>query len=135
MVCFIENPPGSYLLNISRADIPSVLNLENDEGEAAPVTLYVTVNRDIPPPTKNPPSIPTADDGSLAEEAPIPTHTRSPSPEHPLILLDHQPVEAGNNKPQCREEASPASTKDVRLALDQADEVINRIIPIDRSNT
>ena len=88
-----------------------VLDLENDVGETARsklVTLYVTINHDITPPTENPPSIPTADDGSPAEEAPI---------------------------PQSREEASPASTKDVRLALDQADEAINRITPIDRSNT
>src|SRR6266436_1688380 len=137
MVRFIGNPPCSNLLNISRADIPCVLDLENDVGETArsrPVTLYVTVNRDITP-TKNPPSIPTADDGSPAEEAPIPARTQSPSPERPLLLSDRQPVEARNIKPQSREEASPASTKDVRLVLDRADEAINRIVPIDRSNT
>jgi len=129
-------------LNISRADIPCAL--ENVIGETArsiqPGTLYVTVN--IKPPTLhnspvNPPSIPTVDDGSPAEEARIPARTQTPSPEHPLPLSDHQPVEASNNEPQSREVASPASTKDLRLAqaLDQADEAINRVVPTDRSNT
>jgi hypothetical protein len=135
VVRFIENPPCLNLLNISRADNSCVL--ENDVGETArskPVTLHVAVNRDITPPTKNPPSIPTADGGSPAEDAPIPARTQSPSPERPLLLSDRQPVEARNIKPQSREEASPASTKDIRLALDKADEAINRIVPIDRSN-
>jgi hypothetical protein len=77
-----------------------------------PVTLYVTV--DITP-----------------EEA-IQGRTQSPSLEHPLPLSHHQPVEAGNNKSQSREEASPTSTKDLRLALDQADQDMKRI---DRLNT
>jgi hypothetical protein len=47
-------------------------------------------------------------------------------------LSHHQTVEAGNNKPQSREEASPAGTKDLRLALDQADQTMKQI---DRSNT
>ena len=51
---------------------------------------------------------------------------------HPLPLSRHQAVEAGNNKPQSREEASPASTKDLRLALDRADQAMKQI---DRSNT
>jgi hypothetical protein len=73
-----------------------------------PVTLYITV--DITPSTlyNSPPSIPTADDGS------------------------HQPVEAGNNKPQGCEEVSPASSEDLRLALDRADQAMKRM---DRSNT
>jgi hypothetical protein len=101
-----------------------------------PVTLYVTVNIITPPTLYNsPPSIPTADDGSPAEEAPLPGRTQSPSPEHPLPLSHHQPVEAGNNNPQSREEVSPASIKDLRLALDQAEQDMNRSIPIDRSNT
>jgi hypothetical protein len=98
-----------------------------------PVTLYITVN--IPPPTlyNSPQSLPTEDDGSPAEEASIPGRIQFTSPEHPLPQSHHQPVEAGNtNKPQSREEASPASTKDLRLALDQADQAAKRI---DRSNT
>jgi hypothetical protein len=120
-------------LNISRADIPCVF--ENDVGETArlmQVTLYVTVN--ITPSLYNsPPSIPTPDDGSPAE-APIPGRIQSPSPERPLPLSDHQPVEAGNNKPQSREEASPASTENLplSLALDQAHQAMERI---DRANS
>jgi hypothetical protein len=110
-------------LNISSADIPCVL--ENVVGETArstqPVTLYITVNIITPPTLPNsPPSLPTADDNSPAGEA------------HPLSPSHHQPAEAGNNKPQSREEASPISTKDLRLALDQADQAMKRV---DRSNT
>jgi hypothetical protein len=79
--------------------------------------------------------MPTEDDGLPvlpAEEALIPGRIQPPSPEHPLSLSHHQPVKAGNNKPQIREEASPASTKDLRLALDQANQAMKRI---DRSNT
>jgi hypothetical protein len=78
--------------------------------------------------------MPTEDDGSPAEEAPIPGRIQSPSPEQPLPLSHHQAVEAGNNKPQSREEASPqaTSTKDLRLALDQADQAMEQI---GRSNT
>jgi hypothetical protein len=121
-------------LNISRTDIPCVL--ENDVGGTArstqPVTLYITMN--IIPPTlySSPPSIPNEDDGSPAEEAPIMEHIQSPSPKHPLPPSHHQPVEAGDNKPQSREEVSPASTEDLRLALDQADQAMKRI---DLSNT
>jgi hypothetical protein len=131
-------------LSISPADIPCVL--ENVVGETArsiePGTLYVTVNIKPPSPTLHnspvsPPSIPTADDGSPAEEARILTRTQTPSLEHPLLLSDQQTVDAGNNEPQSREVASPASIKDLRLAqaLDEADEAINRVVPTDRSNT
>ena len=75
--------------------------------------------------------MPTEDDGSPANEAPIPGPIRLPSPEHPLPLSHQQPVEADNNKLQSREDAPPASTEDVRLALDQADQATKRI---DRSN-
>jgi hypothetical protein len=37
--------------------------------------------------------------------------------------------------PQSREEMSPTSTKNPRLALDQADEAIDRIVPTDGSDT
>ena len=81
------------------------------------------------PPTlyNSPPSIPTADDGSLAEEAPIPGRIQPPSPEHPL---HHQPVEAAKNS-QSREEVSP-SANDLRPALAQADQAMKRM---DRLNT
>jgi hypothetical protein len=102
-----------------------------------PVTLYVTVNITtvITPPNlyNSPPSIPTADDGSPAE-APIPGPTH-PSPEHHLPPSDHQSVEAveaGNNKPQSREEGSPDATKDLRLVLERANQEMERI---DRSNS
>ena len=75
--------------------------------------------------------MPAEDVNSPAKEAPIPRPIRSPSPEHPLPLLHQQPVEADNNKLQSREEAPPASTEDLRLALDQADQAMKRV---DRSN-
>ena len=123
-------------LNLSHADIPCVL--ENDVAETArstqpvcPVTLYMTIN--ITPPTLygSPPRVPTKDNSSPAQEAPIPGHVQSPSPEHPS-LLHHQSVEARNNARQSREEASPVSANDLRLALDQTDQAMERI---DRSNT
>jgi hypothetical protein len=137
VVRFIENPLLFHRLNISGADISCVL--ENDVAETArsmqPVTLYITLN--IVPPTvyNSPPSIPTADDGSPAEEAPILGTHSIPLPEHPLPPSHHQPVGAGN-KPKSRKE-SPASTKDdelkdLRLALDHAYQDMKRI---DRSNT
>jgi hypothetical protein len=105
-----------------------------------PVTLYVTVNIiNITPPAPynslSSPSIPTADDGSPAEEAPIPGPIQSPS-EHPLRALSHdQSVKTGITMPQSQEGMSHTSAKNPRLALHQADEAMNRIIPIDRSNT
>jgi hypothetical protein len=105
-----------------------------------PVTLYVTVN--ITPPTlyNSAPRIPTADDGSPAEEAPItgriqsPSPSPSPSPEHPLPLSHHQSVETGITMPQSQEAMSYTTTgaKNPRLALHQAEEAMNRI---GRSNT
>jgi hypothetical protein len=130
----VENSLSLNQLNISRADIPCTL--ENDVAEAAretqPVTLYISI--DITPPTlyNRPPSIPTADDGSPAEEAPIPGRIQSPSPEHRLPLSHHQPVETGITMPQSRKEVSPASTKDLLSALDQTDEAMKQI---DRSDT
>ena len=102
-----------------------------------PVTLYVTVNiiNITPAPYNSPPSIPTADDGSPAEEAPIPGPVQSPS-EHPLPPLSHhQSVETGITMPQSQEGMSHTSAENLRLALHQADEAMNRIIPIDRSKT
>ena len=118
-------------LNVSRADIPCVLqnDVEETVRSTQPVTLYVSVK--ITPPTlySSPPSIQTEDDGSPAEEAPVPG--RIQSLEHPLPLSHRRPVEAGNNKPRSREEVSPASAKDLHLALDQVDQAIKQI---DRSN-
>jgi hypothetical protein len=131
VVRFVENSLSFDQLNISRADVPCVL--ENGVGKAArstqPVTLYITV--DITPPNlcNRPPCIPTEDDDSPAEEATIPGR------EHPLPLPHHQPVSSGNIMPHSREEMSPTTTKNTRFALDRADESMNRIIPIDRSNT
>ena len=127
-------------LNISRADIPCVL--KNDVREAAPstkpVTLYITVN--ITPSNlyhspQCPPSMPTEDDGSPAEEATIPGRIQFPVPEHLLPLSHHQPVETCDTSPQSLEEMPPISAKNPRLALRQADEDVRRIIPTNRSNT
>ena len=134
VVRFVENSFPFNRLSISRADIPCVL--ENDAGKNAqstqPVTLYITV--DITPPTlyNSPPSIPTADDSSPAEETPTPGPIQPPSSEHPSPLSHHQPVETGITMPQSRKEVSPASTKDLRSALDQTDEAMKQI---DRSDT
>jgi hypothetical protein len=140
VVRFVENSLSFNPLNISRVDIPCVL--QSDVGEAArstqPVTLYITINITPPEgsePYKSPPSIPTKDDGSPAEEATIPGRIQFPAPEQLLPLSHHQPVKTGNTMPQSREEMSPTNTKNPRLAIDQADEAMKRIIPIDRSNT
>ena len=106
--------------------------LENDVGDTArpmqPAALHTTVT--ITPPTLNnsPPSLPTDDVDPSADEATLPGRIQSTSTERPLSL---QPVEAGNDKPQSREEL-PASTKDLPLDLRRADEAMGRI---NRSNT
>ena len=131
VVRFVENSLSFYQLNLSRVDIPCVL--ENEDAQSThPVTLHISVS--ITPPTlyNSPPSIPTADGSSPAEEAPIPGRIQPPSPEHPLYLSHHQPVEAANNNPQSREEVSPASANDLRPALAQADQAMKRM---DRLNT
>jgi hypothetical protein len=123
VIRFVENSLSFYQLNISRADIPCVL--ENDVEEAArstqPVTLYITLNITPPNLCNSPPCIPTEDDDSPAEEATIPSH--------------HQSVETGDTMPQSREEISPTSTMNPRLALHRAGEAVNRVVPIDGSNT
>jgi hypothetical protein len=134
VVRFVENSFSFNKLNISRADIPCVL--ENDVGEAArstqPVTLHITVNITPPNPNNSPPNIPPGDDDSPAEEATISGRIQLPSSEHDLSLSHHQPVETGNTMPQSREEVSPTSTENPRPALDRVDESMKRI---DRSNT
>jgi hypothetical protein len=134
---FFENSLSFNQLNISRVDIPCVL--QNDVGEAArptqPVTLYITVSITAPNLYNSPPSIPTEDDDSPAEEATIPGRIRLSAPEHLLPLSNRQPAETGNTIPQSREEMSSTSTKNPRSALDWADKTMKRIVPIDRLNT
>ena len=133
MVRFVENSLSFDQLNISRADIPCVL--ENDVGEATrsmqPVTLYITINMTPPDLYNRFPSIPTEDDHSPAT---IPGRIQFPVPKHRLPLSHHEPVEAGNTMPQSWEEMSP-TTKNPRFAIHQADEAMKRIVPIDGSNT
>ena len=137
MVRFVENSLSFNHLNISRADIPCVL--ENNVGEAAtstqPVTLHITANITPPNLYNSPSCIPTEDDDSPAEEATIPGPIQFPVPEHHLPLSHHQPVEIGSTVAQTLEEMSPTSTKNPRFALDQADESTKQVVPIDRSNT
>jgi hypothetical protein len=124
VVRFVDNSLSFNQLNISRADIPCLL--ENGVGEAArstqPVILYISLN--IAPPNlyNSPPSMPTADVDFPTEKATIPRRTQPPSPEHPMPLSHHQPVEAGNSMPP----------KNPRLALKRADQAMKRM---DRSNT
>jgi hypothetical protein len=137
VVRFVENSLSFNQLNISRADIPCVLEI--DGGKAArstqPVTLYITVNITLPNPCKSLPSIPTEDDGSPAEEATIPGRIQFPVPEHLLPLSHHQHVETGHTMPQSWEEMSPTGTRNPRSALHWADKVMKRVVPIDQSNT
>ena len=134
MVRLVEKPLSIDQLNISRVDIPCVLG--NGVGEATrsthPVTLYIAFNIT---PSDNTSSIPTKDDDSL-ERATLPAErVRSPPSDHLLPLSHHQPVETGNAIPQSPEELSPNRTKNTRSALDRADESMNQIVPIGRSNT
>ena len=118
-----------------RTDI--ACELENGAGEAAPstqpVTVYITINVTPPNPYNNPPSIQTRADGSLAEEAALPECTRAPAPEDRSPLLGQQTVGTDKTMPQIQEEVSPTGAKNSRLALQQADQVMTRIIPVDRS--
>jgi hypothetical protein len=129
MVRFVEAFLSLNQLNISRADIPCAL--ENDIAEAArstqPVKLYITVHITPPNPYNSPPSIQTKDRDSPTEEAPIPERIQSPSPERPLPLSHHQPVETGITMPQSRKEVSPTSTKVLRSALHQTDKAMKQI--------
>ena len=135
VVRFVGNSLSFNQLNISRADISYIL--ENDGEEAGrstqPVTLYITV--DITPPNlyKSLPNIPTEDDDSLDEEATTPERIQFPAPEHLFPPSHHQRVVTENTMPQSQEEVSP-SPKNLRSALDSADEALKRIVPIDRSN-
>jgi hypothetical protein len=136
VVCFVENFVSFNQLNISRADIPCVL--ENNIGEPVtstqPVTLYITVDITSPDLCNSPPCIPTEDDDSPAERATIPGRIQFPVPEHHLPLSHHQPVETDNTMPQNPEEMSPTSTNNPRFVLLRADESMKRIVPNDRSN-
>ena len=133
VVRLVYNPLSFNRLNISRADIPCIL--ENDGEEAGrsiqPVTLYITINITPPNLYNSPPSIPTEDDDSPAEEATTP----GPAPEHHLPPSHDQPVGTENTIPRSLEEVSPTSIKNPRSALDSAHEALKRIAPIDRSNS
>ena len=137
MVRFVENIFAFNQLNISRVDIPCVL--ENGGGQAArsmqPVILYLTVNITPPNLDNSPPSITPEGNDSTAEEATIPGCIQFPAPEHLLPLSHQQPVETGNIMPESREEMSPTISKNTRSALDRADKSMKRIVPIERSNT
>jgi hypothetical protein len=135
VVRFVQNSLSFNQLNISRADIPCVLG--NDVGEAAqstqPVTLYITVNITPPNLYNSPPSIPTEDDDSPAEEATIPGRVQFPAAEPSLSLPQHLPVQTGTPMLQSREGMSPA--EDFLFVLDRANEAMKLIVPIDRSTT
>jgi hypothetical protein len=137
VVRFVENSLSFNQLNISHADIPCIL--ENDGGEAGqstqPVTMYITVNITPPNLYNSLPSIPTEDDDSPAEEATTPGPIQFPDAEHLSPPAHHQRVETENTMPQSREEVSPTNTENPRSALDLADEALNRVVPIGRSNT
>jgi hypothetical protein len=134
---FAKNFLSSSHLNISRPDIPCVL--ENGVGGVArstqPVILYITVNIAPPNPYNSPPNIPTESDVSPATGATLPERIQFPAPEPLLPSSHHQPVETGDTMPQSREEMSPTSAKNPRVALRDADKVMERIVPVDRSNT
>jgi hypothetical protein len=100
-----------------------------------PVILYITVNITPLDLYNSPPSIPTKDNLSPAEEATIPGRIQFPAPEHHLPLSHHQTVETGNTMPQSREEMPHTGAKNPRFALHLADKVMNRIVPNDRSKT
>ena len=137
VVRFVENSHSSDQLNISRADIPCVL--ENDSEEAGrstqPVTLYINVNITPPNLYNSPPSIPTENDGSHAEETTTPGPIQLLDAEHPSPPSHHQRIENENTMPRSEEEVSPTSTTNPRSALNLADEALNRVVPIDRWNT
>ena len=134
VVRFVENSLSFNQLNISRADIPCVL--ENDAGPSTqPVTLYITINITPPDPYNSPPSIPTEGDYSPVEEATTPGPIQFPTPEHLLPPSHHQRIGTENTPPQSREEVSPTSTTNPRSALNLADEALDRAVPIDRPKT
>ena len=138
MVRFVKNSLSFNQLSNSRVDIPCVL--ENGAGDAArsaqPITLNMTVNIRPPNLQNTPPSILTGGGDPLAEEATtISERIQSPATEHLSSKSHHQPVETSKNMPQSREEVSPTSPENPRLAVDRADKAMNRIAPIDGSNT
>ena len=96
-----------------------------------PVTLYISIN--ITSPNLHN-SIPTEDEASPAEEATISERIQIPIPEH-LLPSAPPPVETGNTMSQGREEMSPTSSKNPPFSLRWADKIMERNVPIDRSNT
>ena len=134
VVRFVENSLSFNQFKIARTDISCVL--ENDAGRSTqPVTLYITINITPPDLYNSPPSIPTEDADSPAEETTTPGPIQFPAPEHHLPPLHHQHIETENTPPQSREEVSSTSTTNPRSALNSADEALNRVVPIDPSKT
>ena len=129
--------PFRSIIEHSHTDIPCAL--ENDVGEATrltqPVTLYITVNITPPNLYNSPPSIPTEDDDSPAEEATIPGRIQLPAAEPTLPLPHHLPIQTGTSMPQSQEGVLPQATEGFLFALDRANDAIEGIVPIDRSNT
>ena len=124
-------------LNISRADIPCVL--ENGVTKVArstqPVTLYITVNITPLNLYDSPPSIPIKDDDPPAEATKL-GRIQFPVPEHILPPSHHQSVESSNAMSQSRREISPTrSTENPGFAHDWADKPVKQIVPNDRRNT
>ena len=136
VVRFVENSLSFNQLNISRADIPCILKNDSEESgwSTLPVTLYITIIITPPNLYKSLPSIPTEDDDSIAEEATTSGRTHFTTSDHPLPPSHNQRVETESIMPRSREEVSPTSTTNPRSALNSADEALNRVIPIDRSN-
>ena len=138
VVRFVGNSFSFNQLNISRADIPCVL--DNNVGGAArstqPVTLYISVTVAPPNLYNSSSSIPTKAEDSPAVT--IPEHVQFPVAEHVLPLSHHQSIAAGNTIPaipHSLEEKSPTGVESSRFPLHRADEAMKRIVPIDRSNT
>jgi len=131
----VENSLSFNQLNFLPADIPCVL--ENVVGKATrstqPVTLYITVNITPPNLYNCPPSIPTEDVDSPAEEATIMGPIQFPAAEPPLPLPHHLSVQTGSPMPESLEEMS--LTEDFLFVLDRANEAMKVIVPIDRSTT
>ena len=133
VVRFLENSLLFNQLNISRADIPCVL--ENDAGRSTqPVTLYIIINITPPDPYNSPPSIPTEDVDSPADKTTTSGPIQFSTPEHHLPQSHHRSIET-ENTPQSREEVSLTSTSNFRSALNSANEALKRAVPNDRSKT
>ena len=90
LVRFIESPLFNRL-NISRADIPCVLENDVEETAMQPVTLYMTVDIASPILNNSPQNIPTEQVVSPAEEATLPGRNQSltltSTKDHSLLVV------------------------------------------------